>query len=522
MANRTAALAPLGAPGTATRRTRRSIALMLVALGAILSGCGAIAPRETAVERRLVMLGTEGHALERPVTIRWNDHLVHWIEAETDGDLAYALSLVRGHRRVGQILTLRNIARGRIAEMVGPLATDLDHALRILDFGRPAPAIQAAWPAETRAFVTRFLAGLNHVILTGPRPPEAGLLGLRREPLTAADMIAMGWLAGSDINWFALLGLVARRGEPGYADRWARLREAGAGNAVPDGAGALAQVLGAMQRAGSNSVAVAPSRSASGAALITNDPHLSLALPNPFLVVGMRSPGFHMTGMMMVGTHVAVIGRSPHVAWGGTNLRAASTDIFDIAALPEAALATRASAIRHCFWFDAERPLRDSALGPVISDAALVGARPEQRLALRWAGHEPTDEVTALLRGARAGNAAEFREHMTGFGVSPLNVFYVDRAGTIGRMVATVLPSRRSFPAEDPVLDATRPDHVAPWQHLWSALDLPRWKTYPRASSRRATRIRRAGHLAHRRSDSPSRTRTASCACAPSLPPIRA
>ncbi len=51
---------------------------------------------------------------------------------------------------------------------------------------------------------------------------------------------------------------------------------------------------------------------------------------------------------------------------------------------------------------------------------------------------------------------------MSGFGVSPLNAFYVDRCGTIGRMVTTVLPLRLGFPAEDPVLDATRPNHVGP------------------------------------------------------------
>jgi integrase len=127
----------------------------------LLPGCAAISPRETGVERRLAALTLDRHALERPVTIRWNDHLVPWIEAETDGDLPYALGLVHVHLRAGQILTLRNIARGRVAEMAGPPATELDHALRLLDFARAAPAIEAAWPAETRAFVARFLGKNN-------------------------------------------------------------------------------------------------------------------------------------------------------------------------------------------------------------------------------------------------------------------------------------------------------------------------------------------------------------------------
>lgn len=158
----------------------------------------------------------------------------------------------------------------RLAEMLGPLATEYDHALRILDFGRAAPEIERNWPPETRAFVTRFLAGLNLVILHGPRPPEAGLLALRREPITTGDMLAMGRLAGTDVNWFGLIGLLQDRGQPGYAERWARLRESGAGSALPDGLTSRQAALGALlrdvSRGGSSTVAVSASHAGGGGA----------------------------------------------------------------------------------------------------------------------------------------------------------------------------------------------------------------------------------------------------------------
>ncbi|MBD0273000.1 MAG: penicillin acylase family protein, partial [Acetobacteraceae bacterium] len=259
---------------------RRPGAWLLAALAAVLPGCAALAPCEVGTEQRLADLPRTGLALQRPVTVRWNDHLVPWIEAETDTDLAFALGLVHGHLRGAQVALLRMVARGRLSEMAGPSTRDIDHALRILDFGRAAPAVEAQWPAETRNFVHAFLAGLNHAMAHGRAPPEFGLLGLSFEPLTVADMLAVGRLAGADINWLAYFSLLGERGKPGFAQLWRRTLEAGVG-AGPGGGGdadpkraALGAVLAGLSRSGSNAVAVAPSRSASGAALLASDPHL--------------------------------------------------------------------------------------------------------------------------------------------------------------------------------------------------------------------------------------------------------
>ncbi len=455
---------------------------MLLALAALLPGCASLDPRPVTVEQRLAALPTVGMGgLDRPVTIRWNDHLVPWIEAESDTDLAFALGLVHGHLRGAQIALLRMVARGRLSEIAGPLALEVDHALRILDFGRAAPAIEAAWPPETRAFVAAFVAGLNRATLRPDRPPpEFALLGLRPEPYTAADVLAIGRLAGTDISWLTYFSLLGKRGQPGFARLWQRVLEAGPGLATPNGTAALGAVLTATAaRSGSNTVAIAPSRSASGAAMIASDPHLGLSLPNIWLIAGMRSPSFHLVGMMIPGVPIIGLGRNPELAWGGTNLRAASSDLFDVSRLPPDAFAEREERIRQRLWFPTTRRVRVSPEGPVVSDASLVPSRPGDAIALRWAGHEPTDEITALLRAARARTAAEFRDSFAGFGVSPQNMLYADRAGRIGRLTAATLPSRTGFPAADPVLDATDPAATGPWRRLWDARDLPRLEDPP-------------------------------------------
>ncbi|MCO6415526.1 penicillin acylase family protein [Siccirubricoccus sp. KC 17139] len=446
-------------------------AALLLAIAALLPGCAALFPRHVSVEKRLATLPLRGLPLGAPVTIRWNDHLIPWIEAGSDTDLAMALGLVHGHLRGAQIDLLRHVARGRLAEVAGPLATDIDHALRILDFGRPAPAIIAAWPRETRDFVDAFLVGLNHAIRHGPRPPEAGLLGLRREPLTREDLLAIGRLAGTDINWLGYFSLLAERGTPGFARAWQRLLVAGTGLA-PANAGqvALGGLLTGLSRQGSNAVAVDAAHSESGAALLAADPHLGLSLPNLWLLAGMRSPSFHAVGMMVPGLPILGLGRNPDLAWGGTNLRAASSDLFAVAGLP---LEEREVTIRQRLWFATTRRVRVSPQGPVITDATIIPNPAGEQIALRWAGHEPADEITALLRAARARNGGEFRAAFAGFAVSPQNMLWADRSGRIGRLTAALLPDRAGFPATDPVLDARDPAATAPWTRLRDAGRLP-------------------------------------------------
>jgi penicillin amidase len=265
--------------------TRRLNLLPLLGLLALLPGCAALFPRETPVERRLAALPAAGAPVSGRVEIRWNDHMVPWITAETDEDLAVALGLVHGHLRGAQVMLLRLVAQGRLAEVAGPPAVEVDHALRILGFGRAAPEVIRRWPEETRRFVRAFLRGLNHALLQGPLPPEAGLLGLRREPVTEEDLLAIGRLAGTDINWLAYISLLPQRGRPDFPVLWARTREARGNPVGQQRADLLQRILAGTSRSGSNSVAVAAARSATGGALIANDPHLGLNLP----ICGWRS-----------------------------------------------------------------------------------------------------------------------------------------------------------------------------------------------------------------------------------------
>jgi penicillin amidase len=76
------------------------------------------------------------------VDIHWNAHLVPFIEAKTDRDLAIALGVVHAHLRLAQMELLRRIAQGRLSEVLGSIAVPLDHGLRLLNPTRAVPLIE--------------------------------------------------------------------------------------------------------------------------------------------------------------------------------------------------------------------------------------------------------------------------------------------------------------------------------------------------------------------------------------------
>ena len=408
----------------------------------------------------------------RPVTVRWNDHQVPFIEAASDRDAAVALGAVHGHLRLSQIEIMRRLSQGRLAEVLGPGAVEFDHALRLLDVGRAAAAIEAAMPDATRAWLGGFADGLNaQAAALAERPYELELLDVRPEPWTPADLIVLSRVASMDFTWRVWLRLLHLRGRRDWLRLWARLTRPGA-LPVPSlaGSGGAEALLGLLDRGGSNSVAVAGRRTAGGAAMIASDPHLSVGLPNLWLLAGIRSPGFHVAGLMVPGVPAVALGRNPWIAWGGTSLHAASSDLFDVGDLPAGEITERRVRIAVRWGRDREVALRETPHGPILTDAAILGARERRPLALRWIGHDASDELTALLGVNRARSWRDFTDALAGFAVPAQNMIYADRDGHVGHAMAARLPSRPDAVPEDMVrgVDA-HPD----WHRIVGTPDLP-------------------------------------------------
>ena len=426
--------------------------------------------------QRLAMFPTNGLPLAAPATVRWNEHLVPFIEARNDRDLAFCLGLVHAHLREAQMEFLKMLAYGRLSEFLGPLAVEVDRVLRIVDFSHAADAIERRMPEESRVWTQAYVDGLNaYWARVRKRSPEFRLLARGHEPWTIKDVCTVGRVIGADFYWLTYLPLLKQRAKPGFAELWRRVREAGECTADPFGPGAgpvaISSIFAATNRAGSNSVAVGPERSATGGALLASDPHLGMSLPNLWLLAGLRSPTIEAVGMTLPGVPIMPLGRNPDLAWGGTNLRAASTDLVEVSHLAPDEIETRETTIRSRFWGGRRTTARRCRQGPIISDSPLFPGKPGETIAFRWVGHEATDEITSFLRAIRARTPEELRAAFAGYGLTPLNVVFADGQGNIGQLLAVTHPVRSRFAEDDLVLDGKDPE--TEWTGFVDALDLP-------------------------------------------------
>jgi penicillin amidase len=444
----------------------------------LLAGCSFLTPlpKPTTVDERLAAMPTRDLPLAKPVVISWDDHQVPFIEAGSDEDLAFALGLVNAHLRLGQMELFRHLSQGRAAEMVGPIATDIDKSLRIMNFGRAAAGIEAALPPATRAWLESFVRGVNHYLVNARElPQEFKVLGLKREPWTVRDVLTAGRLAASDVNWLIWFAVLEMRKRPDWPEIWARLvREGGDSMVSFSGnteAALLRDLIAGTGKTGSNSWVVSAALSKSGAPLMANDPHLGVQLPNFWIIVGMKSPSYHAVGLMIPGIPVIGVGRNPDIAWGGTNMRAAVSDLYDATKLIARGTTERTERIAVRWWFDDKVRVRETPLGPVISDAPVFADKTATPFVIRWEGHEVSDEVTALLKVSQAKGFEEFRAAFKGFAVSGQNMLYADKAGNIGEVMAVRLPGRGYATPPDLLLDPDDPK--AAWDGRRDVMSLP-------------------------------------------------
>ncbi len=200
-------------------------------------------------------------------------------------------------------------------------------------------------PARSDALAA-YCSGVNAAATLRALPVEFQLLRLGFEPWRPADTLTVTKLLafGLSTNWERELlraDLVrelgpelAARLDPTYPE----------GNPVAltpgepwrgDGAGMVAQIdavrelLGfAPEATGSNNWAVAPSRSATGGALLAGDPHLSPSMPGITYQLGLEVGERFCRGASFPGRLGIAFGQNNDVAWSLTNVIADTMDVF--------------------------------------------------------------------------------------------------------------------------------------------------------------------------------------------------
>lgn len=451
--------------------------------------------------------------LSGSVTVTRDANGVPTISGADRLDLAYATGYVHGQERFFQMDLLRRSAAGELAELFGPKALPLDRAHRLHRFrAHAAEALARLRPAQ-RLFVERYAAGVNDGLnALGARPFEYALTGTRPRPWTPADSLLVVWamyidLQGNQETRDLARGWLARHTTP--AQRAFLLPEASGWDAPLD-APALAADAGAVppdapawwgrkdalpprqvagiaftDAVGSNNYAVAGTRTGSGAAIVSDDMHLGLQLPNTWYRLALRFPDAQGVQRRVVGVSLpgapplVIVGSNGRVAWAFTNSYADTLDMVRLdtdgahagqvrtgagwetpAAHPETILVKGQAPERLI--------VRETSLGPIREAGGAL-------YAIHWVAHLPQavnlehlklETATTLDEGLAAANAD---------GIPAQNILLGDDRGNIGWTVAGVLPHRpqagRGLAVSFP-LDA---DGAVPtWDGLLAPGDYPR------------------------------------------------
>jgi penicillin amidase len=245
---------------------------------------------------------------------------------------------------------------------------------------------------------------------------------------------------------------------------------------------------------GSNDWVVGPSKSATKAALLANDPHLGIAMPSVWFMNGLRcrSVGkacpFDVAGVSFPGVPGVILGHNARISWGATNVDPDVEDLFSIEPDPSNELAyihgkdslpflIHHETIKVAGGGPVDLVVRETIDGPIVNG---VDDRLEDAplLALRWTGTDDVDGAfESLFHVNTASDFEEFHAAFEGYGSPSQNFVYADVDGHIGY----VLPGRIPIRA-DPADRGARIRSGSDGRHDWVGTipfeDLP-WQLDP-------------------------------------------
>ena len=424
--------------------------------------------------------------LQAPVSVRYDERGVPHIQAQHEADMYRALGYVHAQDRLFQMEILRRLARGELAEVLGPKLVETDRLFRTLSIRAEADAYAQRMDMNSPAAQTlaAYLDGVNQYQASRPAPMEFDLLGIEKRPFTVADSISIaGFMAYSfaaafrtepvlsyirdelgadylkafDLDWHPQ-GLV---GQKLSAGDWQDL------NAIAHTSHAALRDAGLPQFEGSNAWAVSGSRTASGKPLLAGDPHIRFAVPAVWYEAHLSYPGFELYGHHQALNPVASLGHNRDFAWSLTMFQNDDLDLIAETPNPDnpnqvryrgawVELQSREEVIAVKGAEPVTLSLRRSPHGPIINDALgqSAGSTP---IAMWWGFLETANP---LLEGFyqlnRADNLDKARAAVEHIEAPGLNVVWASASGDIGWWAAAKLPRRPSGVNPSFILDASK------------------------------------------------------------------
>lgn len=442
--------------------------------------------------------------IDAPATIQRDDQGIPTITASSRADLAFATGFAHAQDRLFQMDLIRRQAAGELAELFGERAIEADKRLRFHRFRTRAQLVFADMPVNEQAIIEAYAAGVNEsMAMQKARPFEYYLLGADVEPWRVEDTLLVVYamfltLNDADASNEVRRGLV-HRVLPADVYRWMYAPGTswdapmqGQAFETPPIPGADVFTLrgqeldappsresGRIPLRGSNNWAVSGRLTSSGRALVSNDMHLGLNVPNIYYQARLLVKGGdarEIIGVTLPGAPFVVAGSNTRVAWGYTNSYGDWVDAVllqpgsatDTYQTPdgERTFESHTETINVKDGDPVELTIRETIWGPVADDVEY----PDGDIAVSWIAHARDGINLRLLDLETAASVEEALDIANRLAMPPQNFVVGDDAGNIGWTIAGKIPLKSEF-------DATLPadwSEQAGWTGWLAAADYPR------------------------------------------------
>lgn len=378
-----------------------------------------------------------------------------------DSDVAYGLAWAHAEDDFKTIQDTLLASRGKLGRVYGPDLAPNDYMVQLF---RLPQVVEEGYPqldAATRALVEGYAAGINHYAALHPQEAHGFLYPVRGEDLVAGFVHKVPLFFGLDR---ALTDLFSEeRQQPVSGRQSAR----GPSSAFP-------------WMKGSNTMAVAPSRTADGSTFLAINSHQPWTGPVAWYEAHLKSEeGWDMVGGVFPGAPVILHGHNRHLGWAHTVNRPDLLDVYvldtddrgryrlDGQWLPLAAdQAQMEVRVLDRFRWWAKRPFFHSLHGPVVR-------RPHGTYAIRLSGYGNVGHLQQWYRMNKARNFEQWQRAMAELSIPMFNTGYADRQGNIHYLYNARLPRRRAGWDYAAYLPGHTSETLWPEDDPWSLQELP-------------------------------------------------
>jgi penicillin amidase len=437
------------------------------------------------IERRTVA----APGMEAPAEIIIDAWGVPHIYAGCVHDAFFAQGWNAARERLWQIDLWRKRGLGLLSENFGPAYVAQDRATRLFLYRGDMDVEWAAYGADARAWSEAFVAGVNAyvgLVRSGEAalPVEFGLTSTVPAIWEAADLVRIrSHGISNNAESEALRARVVAVGGV-KADRLRRKLEPDHELRIPDGLDpadvpadiladyvlatkdvsfappdatgpqpGLAGLAEAAASQGSNNWAIAPSRTATGRAMLASDPHRVLVAPSIRYVVHLDAPGLSVMGAGELHLPGITIGHNDRIAFGITTFMIDQADLYVYELNPDdprqyrygdgweamrivlETVSVKGEAAR-------EIELAFTRHGPVLK----IDRETHRAFALRSVWFEPgTASYFGAARYQTAGDWPAFKGALAHWGAAAMNFVYADVEGNIGWIPAGLVPRRDNW-----------------------------------------------------------------------------